>query len=173
MNSTVPGSKWTAAALRAEIEAFIAAHHTVTLATVAEDGSAHAASLLYAQEGLSVVWTSDRASRHSLHLEARRRVMATIAPDYSDFAAIRGVQMAGEAERLSGVIDIARACALLTARYAFLAQLAGAPAALRAAWDKASFYRLTPSRITLIDNTRGFGHKATLLVDKDGSLTLG
>ena len=157
-------------ALRVEIEAFIAAHHTMMLATVAEDGSAHAASLLYAPDGMCLVWTSDPASRHSLHLDARRRVSATIAPDYSDFAAVRGVQMAGEAERLSGVIDIARAGALLTLRYPFLASLAVAPAALRAAWDKASFYRLTPSRITLIDNTKGFGHKATLLVDKDGKL---
>jgi len=32
------------------------------------------------------------------------------------------------------------------------------------AWQKAAFYRLTPTRITLIDNTRGFGHKATLEV---------
>jgi len=173
MKASVSGDVWTAPALRAEIEAFIAAHHTVALATVAEDGSAHAASLLYVPDGLNLLWTSDRASRHSQHLEARRRVTATIAPDYSDFAAIRGVQIAGEAERLSGVIDIARACALLTARYAFLAQLAGAPAALRAAWDKASFYRLRPSRITLIDNTKGFGHKATLLVSADGSGTLG
>ena len=173
MAASASGDAWTAPALRAEIEAFIVAHHTMTLATTAEDGNAHAASLLYAPDGLSLVWTSDPASRHSLHLAARRRVTATIAPDYSDFAAIRGVQMAGEADRLSGVIDSARAGALLMARYPFLAQLAAAPEALRAAWAKASFYRFTPSRIALIDNTRGFGHKAALLVSKDGSVALG
>jgi len=172
MNSTVPGDAWTAPALRVEIETFIAAQHTVALATVADDGSAHGASLLYAPDGLGLVWTSDPLSRHSRYLGARPRVTATIAPEYNDFALIRGVQMAGEAVRMSGAIDIARACALLMARYPFLAQLAGAPAALRAAWDKASFYRLTPSRIALIDNTRGFGHKATLLVNADGNLAL-
>src|SRR5450759_3572553 len=105
MNSTVPGDAWTAPALRAEIETFIAAQHTVALATVADDGSAHGASLLYAPDGLGLVWTSDPLSRHSRYLGARPRVTATIAPDYNDFALIRGVQMAGEAVRMSGAID--------------------------------------------------------------------
>ncbi len=173
MGATGPGDAWTVPALRAEIEAFLAAWHTLALATVAEDGSAHAASLLYAPDGLGLVWTSDPRSRHSQYLDARPRVTATVAPDYSDFAAIRGLQMAGEAVRLSGPMEMARAGALLTTRYLFLAKLSGAPAVLRAAWDKASFYRFKPSRITLIDNTRGFGHKATLLVAADGTLALG
>ena len=42
---------WTAESLRKEIEAFIGAHHTMTLATVADDGSVHAAPVLYAPEG--------------------------------------------------------------------------------------------------------------------------
>ena len=155
---------WTTEALRKEITAFLAAHHTVTLATIADDGDAHAASLLYAPEGLSIMWTSDPDTRHSRHLESRPRVMATIAPDYSDFRAIRGLQIQGEASRLNAIADIARAQGLMVARYSFLAQLAAAPATLLKAWQKAAFYRLTPTRITLIDNTRGFGHKATLEV---------
>lgn len=172
MNSPPPDNAWTAASLRAEIEAFIALQHTVSLATVADDGNAHGTSLLYAPDGLGLVWTSDVRSRHSQYLGARPRVTATIAPDYSDFTAIRGVQIVGHAVRLNGAIETARACALLMARYSFLARLAGAPAKLREAWDKASFYRLTPSGITLIDNTRGFGHKVTLLVAANGDFAL-
>lgn len=172
MKPAAPDSAWTAPSLRAEIQAFIAAQHTVSLATVGDDGHAHGTSLLYVPDGVGLLWTSDPRSRHSQYLAARPRVTVTIAPDYNDFAAIRGVQMAGEAERLSGAIETARAAALLVARYSFLARLAGAPAKLREAWNKASFYRFVPSRITLIDNTRGFGHKATLLVDADGHCTL-
>jgi uncharacterized protein YhbP (UPF0306 family) len=162
---------WTAPALRAEIESFLHAHHTFTLATVADDGSAHAASLLYALEGLALVWTSDPATRHSLHLASRRQVSATVAPDYNDFSAIRGVQIAGEAVRLEGAAEL-HARALMAVRYPFLRLLAESPAALLAAWRKAAFYRLEPSRLTLIDNTRGFGHKATLLIGPGGEVAL-
>jgi len=162
---------WTAASLRAEIEAFLEAHHTVSLATVADDGSAHAASLLYALDGLALVWTSDPGTRHSKQLESRPQVTATIAPDYADFRAIRGLQIAGRASRLSGA-EARHARALLAGRYSFLSLLSAGPAALLAAWRNAAFYRIEPSRITLIDNTRGFGHKATLLVQPDGETIL-
>ncbi len=161
---------WTAESLRLEIEAFLAAHHTMTLATVADDGKPHAASVLYAPDGLSLVWTSDIDSRHSRHIASRAAVEATIAPDYDDFRAIRGLQIEGEARRLE---DAGAARTLLMARYSFLAQLASAPIALLAAWRKAAFYRLTPSRIRLIDNTRGFGHKAVLLMKPGEVVSLG
>ena len=148
-------------ALRAEIEAFLEAHHTLSLATVDDSGEPHAANLLYVREGLSLYWMSDTESRHSRHIEARGRVAATVAPDYSDFRAIRGLQIFGIARRLTGGESVAAAVRMVS-RYAFLASLASGPAALRAAYEQAGFYCLEPERITLIDNTRGFGHKETL-----------
>jgi uncharacterized protein YhbP (UPF0306 family) len=159
---------WTPETLRAEVEAFLRAQHTVTLATVDDAGGAHAASLLYAPDGLALIWTSDANTRHSQHLAARPAVAATIAPDYEDFRAIRGLQIHGRAERLSQPAHLERASALLLERYAFLGKLAEGPPALREAWQRAAFYRLAPRRIALIDNTRGFGHKAALEVGPAG-----
>jgi uncharacterized protein YhbP (UPF0306 family) len=147
--------------LRAEIETFLSAHHTVALATVAAEGGAHVASLLYALEGLALIWTSDPASRHSRHIERDHRAAAVVAPEYDDFRAIRGVQIHGVARRLTTARDCDVARALLCARYPFLAA-AEQPPALAPAWRGAAFYRLDPTRITLIDNTQGFGHKSTL-----------
>jgi uncharacterized protein YhbP (UPF0306 family) len=149
--------------LEARIEAFLDAHHVMTLAT-GTDGSAHAASLMYAREGFALYWTSDPATRHSRELGANPQVAATIAPDYTDFRLIRGLQIAGRAVRLDAEHDVERARSLMASRYAFLAELAQGPEALRAAWAKAGFYVLRPERITLIDNTRGFGHKETLTI---------
>ena len=146
--------------LAARIEAFLDAHHVMTLATVGDAG-AHAASLMYARKGFTLNWTSDPQSRHSLHVEREARVTATIAPDYADFRVIRGLQIAGHARRLEGV-EVEAARAALVGRYAFLAEFASGPPALRAAFEKAAFYALAPERITLIDNARGFGHKETL-----------
>lgn len=152
-------------ALRAEIEAFLAAHHTVSLATVDDQGTPHAANVLYAPDGLGLYWMSDTEARHSRHIEARHRVTATVAPDYADFGKIRGLQIFGSARRIADEKELVLARAIMVARYGFLATLANGPAALRAAFEKAGFYSLEAARITLIDNTRGFGHKETLELD--------
>jgi uncharacterized protein YhbP (UPF0306 family) len=117
---------------------------------------------MYARRGLTLHWTSDAATRHSQELEADGRVGATVAPDYADFRAIVGVQIEGRAERIRDASEVQAARDLLAQRYVFLADPASAPAALRAAFDKAAFYRLVPARVTMIDNTRGFGHKEVL-----------
>ena len=148
-------------ALRAEIEAFLAVHHTASLATVDDQGAPHAANVLYALDGLVLYWMSDTETRHSRHIEARQRVTATVAPDYADFRLIRGVQIFCAARRLGGAESLATARRMIS-RYGFLATLANGPAALRAAFENAGFYCIEPERITLIDNTKGFGHKETL-----------
>jgi uncharacterized protein YhbP (UPF0306 family) len=152
-------------ALRADIEAFLASHHTVSLATVDDVGAPHAANVLYVPDGMALYWMSDPQSRHSLHIDARQRVTATVAPDYADFGKIRGLQIFGSARRIAGEQELALARQRMVSRYAFLAELAGGPPALRAAFEKAGFYCLEPARVTLIDNTQGFGHKETLELD--------
>ena len=149
------------ATLAARIEQFLDAHHVMSLATAGESG-AHAASLMYARQGLELYWTSEAQSHHSREIERDSRVTATIAPDYTDFRLIRGLQAIGRAARLADARDVERGRELLVRRYAFLAELASGPPALRKAFEQASFYRLLPERITFIDNTRGFGFKETL-----------
>ncbi len=158
----------TEASLEARITEFLSSHHVLTLATSA-DGEAHAASLMYAVDGFDLYWVSDPNSRHSQHLERNPRVAATIAPDYSDFAVIRGLQIHGNAKRLSGPGEILHASARMLGRYGFLRTLAAGPAALRLAFERSGFYRLSPERITFIDNTLGFGHKETLEIAAERS----
>ena len=150
--------------LDACIAAFLDAHHVMTLATAGETAP-HAANLFYARDGLTLVWVSDESSRHSVELEQHPQVAATVAPDYPDFPAIRGLQISGRAQRVADPHERARLIALLEARYPFLEQLAAAPVELRAAYARAQVYRLDPTRITYIANTLGFGHKETLDVE--------
>ena len=147
--------------LAARIQAFLDAHHVMTLAT-GTDGVAHAASLFYARDDFTLYWTSDPATRHSREIETQHRVAATIAPDYTDFRVIRGLQISGRAQRIAVDADVVRARSVMEERYTFLRELGRGPEALRAAYASAGFYALRPARITLIDNTRGFGSKETL-----------
>lgn len=144
-----------------KVGAFLATHHVMSLATFGSSGP-HATSLFYACDGLALVWVSEPDSQHSRDIEADQRVAATVAPDYSDFAAIRGVQIAGAAHRIVVADERMRHLAQLEARYSFLGQLAEGPLKLRQAYVRTAVYRLQPARIVLIDNTKNFGHKETL-----------
>jgi uncharacterized protein len=143
------------------IASFLAAHHVMSLAT-AGPGGPHAASLFYACDGLALIWVSEPDSQHSRDIEADARVAATVAPDYSDFAAIRGVQIVGAAHRIVAMDEHKRHLAQLEKRHSFLAQLAEGPPKLREAYARTAVYRLQPARMVLIDNNKGFGHKETL-----------
>ena len=150
------------AEVRAALESFLAAHHTMSLATVDERGEPHAASLMYLPVGLSLVWMSKATVRHSQHLAARPRVAATVAPDTADYSGIRGVPLVGTARSLEDPAEAAFVFEGMTARYPFLRRVAEGPGGLGAAVAQASFYRLDPARITWIDNTRCFGFQRTL-----------
>lgn len=141
------------------IATFLDEHHVMSLATAGVHGP-HAANLFYARDGFALFWVSDPASRHSLELAADGRVAATIARDLSDFAPIRGLQLAGHACRIGDERERAQARAILEARYAFLRQ--PADAGLRDSYARAEIFRLDITRCVLIDNTRGFGHKEVL-----------
>src|SRR5208282_2515604 len=143
------------------IAAFLDANHVVSLATCGSDGP-HAASVFYVRDGLALLWVSDPKSRHSTELEANARVAATVAPDYFEFDAIRGVQISGQAHVITDASERANARLMLQARYPSLKRLSEGPPALREAYQRAEFYRLEPAWLVLIDNTRGFGHKDTL-----------
>ncbi len=143
------------------IVAFLAAHHVLSLATQGPEGP-HATNLFYAHDGLVLFWVSDSNTRHSREIETEPRVAVTVAPDYSDFSDIRGLQLSGTAACVAPADRRAWHLSRLAARYPFLKRLADAPPALQAAYARAAVYRFEPRRAVLIDNTKGFGHKETL-----------
>lgn len=142
---------------------FLDANHVMSLATAGASGP-HAASLFYVRDGLGVVWVSDPNTRHSRDLEADARVSATVAPDTSDYALIRGVQIHGAAHRVMDIDERHRLLGLLGQKYSFLTRPKNASTKMAAALESAAVYRLEPARVVLIDNSLGFGHKDTLVL---------
>jgi uncharacterized protein len=143
----------------ARVIAFLDAHHVMSLATSGESGP-HAANVLYVRDDFALLWVSDPISRHSREIDDDARVAATIAADYTEIAAIRGVQISGRARAITGASGRSIARRLLEARYRPLQQLF--EGSLRQACESMEVYRLEPARIVLIDNSRGFAHKDTL-----------
>lgn len=133
--------------------------HTVLSLATQGDTAVHAVNLMYAHDGFDMFWLSDPKTRHSQHLERGAAAAATIAGQYDDFREIRGLQMVGLGNRLTGDSEVA-AFDLLTFRYPFLEKFAAGKLARHL--GAAAVYRFRPGSITLIDNSKGFGFKQTL-----------
>lgn len=142
----------------ARLQAFLQAHHVMTLATVGADGP-WAAAVFYAVEttpaGRSLLFLSSPRSRHAEHLAQDARVAVTIQRDYADWPEITGVQAEGTVERIDGAA-VAAARARYAERFSLVAR---APARIAEALARVHWYRFVPLRLYLIDNRLGFGHR--------------
>lgn len=135
-------------------------HQTVlTLAAVSEAGP-YAVSLMYAHDAFDIYWLSDPKTRHSEYLASSPSAAVTIAAQCEDFRKIRGLQMIGNARRLTNADEETVAFNLLVARFPFLKKFAAGKLARHL--GAAAVYLFRPAKLTLIDNSRGFGFKQTL-----------
>ncbi len=133
----------------------------MTLATAGPAGP-WAAAVFYVNEGLRLYFLSSPGSRHCQDLSADPRAAATIQEDYRDWPEIQGVQLEG---RVAPVADaeLTRVRALYGAKFPVVANIAGAPPAVQAAFASVRWYALTPEALHFIDNSAGFGRRKRLL----------
>ena len=143
--------------LRQRVQAYLAAHHVMTLATGGDEGL-WAAAVFYVHEDWALYFLSAPTSRHSRNIAHSARVSATIQEDYSDWREIKGVQLEGAAARLPGGEED-RIRGLYAAKFPLLRNTADAPGAIAAALKKVGWYRLDPQRAYFIDNSVAFGHR--------------
>ncbi|MCC6173206.1 MAG: pyridoxamine 5'-phosphate oxidase family protein [Gammaproteobacteria bacterium] len=135
---------------------YLARHAVMTLATTGPAGAA-AAAVFYACDGAHLYFLSAPGTLHARNLAADPRVAATIQDDVDDWAAIKGVQLRGEAVQLAGEQE-AQAMRCYAARFPAIFDPATCPPAIAAALPRIRWYRLGVSWWRLIDNSRGFGH---------------
>jgi uncharacterized protein YhbP (UPF0306 family) len=146
----------TTAAARAA--AYLDQHHVMTLATGGGD-RLWAAAVFYVSDGDgSLFFLSSPSSRHCLNLADNPRVAATIQEDYADWPGIKGIQLEGRAELLSGDAET-RGRELYGRKYPLVGRIAQAPAAIVRALAKVRWYRIVPERLYFIDNSIGFGNR--------------
>ena len=157
--------------LRGRIAGFLAAHTTMTLATVGPDGAPAAAAVFYAHdEVLNLYFLSEERTQHGQNMLASPLVAATVQADGQDWRAIRGVQVRGTAG-LVAPGELAHAAAVYGRKYAFVATLLagsggpgllGLPSTLAGPLAKARFWVLRPNWLRLTDNTVRFAFKEEL-----------
>lgn len=143
---------------RAQALAYLQEQHVMTLATQGPAG-VWAAAVFYAADGFSLYFLSAQSTRHAQNIAENPRCAAAIQENYAGWREIKGIQLEGVVRRLSGEEERA-AIALYTRRFPFLSD---APQAIRDAFAKVSWYELKPDRLYYLDNSKGFGHRDTIL----------
>ena len=149
------------APLREQVLAYLAAHNVMTLATTGAEGP-WAAAVFYASDGFTLHFLSAPGSRHGRNIAAHPGVAATIQEDDSDWLAIKGIQLEGEAHALEGE-PRTKAIAVYAAKFPLVGP--EAPAEIARALARVHWYRIVPARLFFIDNARGLGHREEVALD--------
>lgn len=149
-------------ALKEQIIAYLKAHNTATLAT-SSGGAPWAASVFYVNDGFVLYFLSEPSSRHATSIEENQAVGAAINEDYHDWREIQGIQLEGQAMRVTGRIERAKVLALYVAKFPFVGKMLLSPhlfsGAVARAVAKVKFYKVVPTRLRFINNRKEFGYK--------------
>lgn len=138
--------------LREKILGILARHKNLTLATLRADGYPQATTVGYANDGTSIYFGCGLNSQKAQNIARDARVSATVDMDHTNWNEIEGISLGGTAERVTDPAELKKAGALFFAKFPQLAAFAG-----NDPFDMV-LYRITPSVISVLDYTKGFGH---------------
>jgi nitroimidazol reductase NimA-like FMN-containing flavoprotein (pyridoxamine 5'-phosphate oxidase superfamily) len=141
-------------ALRRKIQALLDQHRTMRIATLRPDGWPQVTTVGYANDGFAIYFLCGKDSQKSSNLARDNRVSLAIDDDTPQVMQITGLSMAARADVVDDPAEGERALRLLFQRYPEQKELPGplpAPAEVR-------IFRLTPTVISLLDYSKGFGH---------------
>jgi PPOX class probable F420-dependent enzyme len=140
--------------LRRKILDLLDSHRVMTVATLRPDGWPQATTVGYANEGLTLYFLCGRASQKAANLARDDRASLTVDDDTPQVMQISGLSMAARAVKVADRAEAQKAMRLLVARYPEQASFPGPLPDV----DEVCIVRLTPTVISVIDYTKGFGH---------------
>jgi nitroimidazol reductase NimA-like FMN-containing flavoprotein (pyridoxamine 5'-phosphate oxidase superfamily) len=127
----------------------------MTIATIRPDGWPQATTVGYANDGLTLYFLCALDSQKTTNLARDNRVSLTIDDDTLQVMEITGLSMAARAEPVLDRAEAERALRLLMLRYPEQKSLPSVPMPTP---ENVRIFRLTPTVISVLDYTKGFGH---------------
>jgi len=118
------------------------------------DGWPQATTVGYVSEGLTLYFLCGLENQKAANLARDDRVSLTIDHDTSDIMTITGLSMAGRAQ---AVLDRAAAERILHTLPSKYPEQLSLPGPMPTA-DQVRIFRVTPTVISVLDYTKGFGH---------------
>jgi PPOX class probable F420-dependent enzyme len=141
-------------ALRRRILELLDQHRIMTIATLRPDGWPQATTVGYANEGLTLYFLCGKDSQKTKNLARDSRVSLTIDHDTPQVMEITGLSMAAHAEPVNEPNEAAKVLQKILQRYPAQSSLPGPMPNI----GDVSIFRVTPSVISLLDYSKGFGH---------------
>ena len=126
----------------------------MSIATLMPDGWPQATTVAYVNEGLALYFLCGHDSQKAANIARDDRVSLTIGKDPQTISAITGLSMAARARLVRDRAEATKAMAMLPAKFRDQVTL---PVAMHAP-DDLRIFRVTPTLISLLDYSKGFGH---------------
>lgn len=141
-------------AIRQKILTLLDRHRIMTIATLRPDGWPQATTVGYVNEGLTLYFLCGLNSQKAANLAQDNRVSLTIDHDTPDLMAITGLSMAAHAQAVVDQGEASKILQMLPLKYPEQFSLPGPmPTA-----DDVRIFRVTPTIISVLDYSKGFGH---------------
>jgi nitroimidazol reductase NimA-like FMN-containing flavoprotein (pyridoxamine 5'-phosphate oxidase superfamily) len=138
----------------------------ITVATNRPDGWPQATTVSFVSDGLTLYFGTDAYSQKSANIEIDSRVSVTVNAPYLTWDEIRSLSLAGEAHFVTDPRELARVGELMMKRF-------GSEIAKQTGIDmgQTRIVRIRPRVISLLDYSKGFGHKSDIVLPAEASAT--
>jgi len=140
--------------IRQKILALLEQHRIMTVATLRPDGWPQATTVGYVNEGLTLYFLCGLDSQKARNLAQDDRLSLTIDHDTADLMAITGLSMAARAQVVVDRAEAEKVLRMLPLKYPEAQPL---PMKMPSP-DEVRLFRVTPTVISVLDYTQGFGH---------------
>lgn len=140
--------------IRRKILALLDQHRIMTVATLRPDGWPQATTVGYVNEGLTLYFLCGLDSQKAKNLARDDRLSLTIDHDTADLMAITGLSMAARAQAVDDRAEAEKVLRMLPLKYPEAQPL---PMKMPSP-DEVRLFRVTPSVISVLDYSKGFGH---------------
>ncbi len=140
----------------------------MTLACCVDDRP-WAADVYFVRQGFDLIFFSSPRSRHSTVLASNPRAAAAIHGEYEKWQQIKGLQLEGNVQPITGAVALGRATAAYLKRYPFVRDFLSNPASISieavAKISKVALYVFRPTTVRYVDNSVGFGTRWRLEIE--------
>ena len=147
-------------AVRKKILTLLDQNRIMTVATLRPDGWPQATTVGYVNEGLTLYFFCGLDSQKASNLARDDRVSLTINPDPPQIMDITGLSMAARARVVQDRAEAGKVLGMLPSKYPEQASL---PVQMPKPED-VMIFRLTPTVISVLDYSKGFGHTELVIV---------
>jgi general stress protein 26 len=124
----------------------------MTIATVRPDGSPHATTVNYVNDGVTIYFGTGAETQKAHNIAFNDRVALTVNLPYERWDQIRGLSITGRASRLVDPKEIAKVGRLILKKFPQGADFGPDDAA------SIALFSIAPQIISVLDYRKGFGH---------------